>query len=92
MELLTSIQSIRDIPRYKSLGMTGCILSCDYFATRQNHYFTKEEIVCAMQEHADVQFYTIVNRIFAQDELQQLEEFLKMKYILETPYRERVLP
>ena len=36
--------------------------------------FTKDEIVCAMQENADVQIYTIVNRIFAQDELQQLEE------------------
>lgn len=76
MELLVSIQSIHDIPRYKELGMTGCILSCDYFATRQNHYFTKEEIVCAMQENKEVQFYTIVNRIFAQDELSQLEEFL----------------
>ena len=76
MELLASVQNVQDIPRYKELGMTGCILSCDYFATRQNRYFTQEEIVDAMNAYKDVMFYTIINRIFAQDELLKLEEFL----------------
>ena len=76
MELIASVYSLNDIPRYQELGMTGCILSCDYFATRHGKYYTKEEIEQAVKENSGVQFYTNINRIFAQDEIELLDSHL----------------
>ena len=76
MELIASVYSLNDIPRYTELGMTGCILSCDYFATRHGKYYTKEEIEKAVKENTGIKFYTNINRIFAQDELELLKEHL----------------
>ena len=77
MELITSVCSLHDIPQYKKLGMTGCILSCAYFATRHQVYFTKEEIALACALNPEVKFYTNINRIFAQDELEQLDAHMQ---------------
>lgn len=75
-QLIATVRDYHTISKAIELGMTGCILSCDFFATRQMGYFTKEEIAKAIVEYPELAIYTNINRIFVEDELLKLKEFL----------------
>lgn len=75
-QLIATLRNESMISKAVQKGMTGCILSCEYFATRQMHYFTREEITQVIENYPQLAVYTNINRIFVEDELPKLREFL----------------
>ena len=78
-ELIAPLFRLDQIDELVQAKVSALTFSCDFFATKQERYFSQMEFESAVNScHAlGIKAYTFVNRIFVEDELAKLDEYLK---------------
>ena len=78
-ELIAPLFEVNQITELFQAGANALTFSCAFFATKENCYFTRDDFTQAVERchELGIKAYTFINRIFVEDELEKLEEYMK---------------
>ena len=79
LELIVPLFDVKQITELFNAGANALTFSCAFFATKENSYFTRDDFTHAVKccHELGIKAYTFVNRIFVEEELEQLDEYMK---------------